>query len=84
MQPILIAYTFLLFVLLTPGVLVNLPPGCSKYIVLTTHAVIFTAVWHLTHKAVGRMMEGFAAPTGSSCTENRICESNKCRNRRCV
>jgi len=53
----LLAYMFVLFVALTPGVLVNLPPRCSKYIVLATHAVIFAAVWHFTHKAVKRATE---------------------------
>jgi len=59
MNVILLAYMVVLFVVLTPGVLVNLPPGGSKYVVLATHAVIFAAVWHLTHKAVGRLAEGF-------------------------
>ena len=62
MTPTLIAYMVVLFMLLTPGVLVNLPPGGSKYVVLATHAVIFAAVWHLTHKVVGRMIDGFEDP----------------------
>lgn len=53
----MIAYMFILFVVLTPGVLVNLPPGGSKYVILATHAVIFAAVWHFTHKAVRRVTE---------------------------
>ena len=42
----------LLFVLLTPGVLVSLPPGGSKLVVAATHGVVFAAVYYLTHKAV--------------------------------
>ena len=56
----LLAYMFVLFVVFTPGVLVNLPPGGSKYVVLATHAVIFAAVWHFTHKAVQRATDRFA------------------------
>ena len=41
-----------LFVALTPGVLVRLPPGGSKWVVAATHAVIFALVYHFTHKAV--------------------------------
>jgi len=69
---------FILFVALTPGVLVNLPPRCSKYVVLATHAVIFTAVWHFTHKMVRRITEGFAGPLASACSENDDCNSKNC------
>jgi hypothetical protein len=78
MQLILIAYTFLLFVALTPGVLVNLPPHCSKYVVLITHAVIFATVWHLTHKAVRATTEGFAPELSSACNNNDECNSKNC------
>jgi hypothetical protein len=36
----------LLFVLLTPGVLVRLPPGGSKLVVVATHAVVFGLVYY--------------------------------------
>jgi hypothetical protein len=42
----------LLFVLLTPGVLVSLPPGGSKLVVAATHGVVFALVYCLTYKAV--------------------------------
>jgi hypothetical protein len=42
----------LLFVLLTPGVLVSLPPGGSKLVVAATHGVVFAAVYWASHKAV--------------------------------
>jgi hypothetical protein len=41
-----------LFFVLTPGVLVSLPPGGSKLAVAATHAVVFALVYHLTKKAV--------------------------------
>jgi hypothetical protein len=45
-------YLALLFVVLTPGVLLSLPPGGSKLVVAATHGVVFALVYHLTHKAV--------------------------------
>jgi len=35
----------LLFILLTPGVLVSLPPGSSHLVQVVTHAVVFAAVY---------------------------------------
>lgn len=40
--------TAVLFFLLTPGVLLSLPPGGSKMVVAATHAVVFA----LVHKVV--------------------------------
>jgi hypothetical protein len=44
-----------LFVVLTPGVLLRLPPGGSKLVVAVTHAVVFALVYHVSHKAVWNM-----------------------------
>jgi len=55
-------YVFLLFFVLTPGVLVYLPPKSSKMVTAATHALIFALVWTFTHKMVWRLthsMEGF-------------------------
>jgi hypothetical protein len=56
------AFTALLFVVLTPGILVTIPPKGSKFVVALTHGVIFALLYHLTHKAVHHLtkkMEGF-------------------------
>ena len=45
-------YTALLFFVLTPGVLLYLPPGASKTVVAMTHAVVFSFVWSFTNQAV--------------------------------
>jgi hypothetical protein len=45
-------YAAVLFYLLTPGILVSLPPGGSRTTVAITHAVVFSVVWCYTHKAV--------------------------------
>ena len=45
-------FVTLLFVLLTPGVLVSLPPKGGKFVVAATHAIVFSFVYYLTHKFV--------------------------------
>ena len=60
MKPILMTlYVSLLFFILTPGVLVVLPPNMmgqpnALYIVAATHALIFGIVYQLTSKMVWR------------------------------
>jgi len=43
-------FTAVLFILLTLGILVSLPPGGSKVTVAMFHAVVFALVYHYTHK----------------------------------
>jgi len=45
---VLTVYAVLLFFLLTPGIVVTLPPKGGKYIVALVHAVIFGIVWKVT------------------------------------
>uniref|UniRef100_A0A6C0JIX3 Uncharacterized protein n=1 Tax=viral metagenome TaxID=1070528 RepID=A0A6C0JIX3_9ZZZZ len=55
-------YTALLFFILTPAVLVRLPPKGNKYTVAAFHALVFALVFHFTGKMVWRLssgMEGF-------------------------
>ena len=47
--------TAVLFFLLTPGVVLSLPPGGSKLVVAATHAVVFA----LVHKIVQHGYLGF-------------------------
>ena len=51
-------YVALLFVILTPGVLVNLPPHSSKLTTAFVHGLIFAVLFHFTHKFVWRMLHG--------------------------
>ena len=44
--------TALLFFILTPGILLSLPPGGSKMVVAATHAVVFAVVHKLLHMYV--------------------------------
>jgi hypothetical protein len=47
-------FVAVLFVLLTPGVLVRLPPSGSKLTVAIVHGIVFAIVFHFTHKMVWR------------------------------
>ena len=43
-------YVLLLFFILTPGILVTIPPHGSKYVIASVHGLVFTLVFHFTHK----------------------------------
>ena len=47
-------YAAILFFLLTPAILVSLPPRGGKYTVAAVHALVFAIVFHFTHKIVWR------------------------------
>lgn len=49
-------YAAALFFVLTPGVVLSLPPGGSRTTVALTHAVVFGVVWTLTHKLVWKAL----------------------------
>lgn len=48
-------YVFALFFLLTPGILVSLPPKGSKMVVAAVHALVFAVIFYLTSKFVWRL-----------------------------
>jgi hypothetical protein len=48
-----------LFAVLTPGVLLSLPPGGSKLVKAGVHGLVFALVLHYTYHYVARMTEGF-------------------------
>jgi hypothetical protein len=60
-------YVAVLFVLLTPGILLRLPPKGSPLVVAIVHGAVFALVLCLTYKMVLSMsVEGFyACPDGS-------------------
>ncbi len=60
-------YVALLFFVLSPGVLVALPPGGSRTTQLITHALILGLVWALTHKAVWKVVGGKTKCSSCSC-----------------
>ena len=62
MSLVVTIYAAVLFFLLTPAILVRLPPSGSKWTVAAVHAIVFALVFHFTHKFVWRLgasLEGF-------------------------
>jgi hypothetical protein len=69
MNHLLCIFLGLLFFILTPGILVTLPPKGSKVMVAMTHAIVFAVIYCLTYKAVySYLYEGF---------ESRMCRDAK-------
>jgi hypothetical protein len=55
-------YVALLFIVLTPGILLTIPKGGSKLVVAAVHALVFGVVYHFTHKMVWKLsmrLDGF-------------------------
>jgi len=48
-------YAAILFFLLTPSILLRLPPNGSKWVVALVHALVFGIVFYFTHKLVWRL-----------------------------
>lgn len=55
-------YAAVLFFLLTPAVLVRLPPKGGKFTVAAVHALVFALIFHFTHKMVWQMSMGMSMP----------------------
>jgi hypothetical protein len=49
-------YVAFLFVILTPGILLRLPPTGSKLTVAIVHGLVFAVVFHLTNRLVMRQL----------------------------
>jgi hypothetical protein len=45
-------YAALLFFVLTPGILLRIPPNGNKRVVAAVHAIVFGLVWSLSHKLI--------------------------------
>lgn len=50
-------FTAVLFFLLTPGILVTLPPKSSKYVVAIVHGIVFALIWCFTCKLVSNLTQ---------------------------
>jgi len=80
-------YTAFLFFLLTPAVLLRLPPNGSKYVVALVHAVVFAVIFHFTAKPVllfSISLQGFKEGNENNCTgrshwdkKSKKCVKNK-------
>lgn len=65
-NPLMLVYVAVLFFVLTPGVLLSLPPKSSKMVVAATHAVVFALAFHLTHKIVWKIVQKMESFQGGS------------------
>ena len=54
MNMIMFIVSAVLLFLLTPGIILSLPPGGSKMVVAATHAVVFGIVFTLSHNMLMR------------------------------
>jgi hypothetical protein len=66
MHVVMSLYVALLFFVLTPGVLLSLPKGGSKFTVAAVHALVFALLFHFTHKMAWNLsvsLEGFQGST---------------------
>ncbi len=79
-----------LFFLLSPGVLLTLPPvgkkiwmsGQTSMTSVVVHAVVFAIVCYLIQK-YSNIMENFIVPTGGSCKEDKDCGAYSCCDGKC-
>ncbi len=62
MNWVVTVYTAILFFVLTPNVVLRLPPKGSTLMVAAVHAVVFAIVYHFTHMAVWRMSMNMGSP----------------------
>ena len=65
-------YAAVLFFLLTPAILLRLPPSGSKWTVSAVHAIVFAVIFHFTHKLVWRLgarLEGMTETTAPKKTD---------------
>jgi len=53
-----IIYVAILFFILTPSILLRLPPKGNKYTVALVHAIVFAIVFHFTYKFVWKRSVG--------------------------
>lgn len=54
---IMMFFVFVLFVVLTPGVLLTLPPNSSNIVVALVHGLVFAVVFLLTHKHLMKLLD---------------------------
>ena len=57
-------YLAALFVAFVPGVLITLPGGGKRMVVLAVHALLFTVVWSFTNELVSDMTDGMEMREG--------------------
>jgi hypothetical protein len=75
-------YSAILFFVLTPAVLIRLPPKGNKFTVAAVHAVVFALIFHFTHKIVWQLSMGMGMPMHKegmvSCDVGQMVVDGKC------
>jgi hypothetical protein len=66
-------FVVVLFVLLTPDILLHLPPKGSKFVVALVHGIVFAFILCFTYKYFMKSVEGF------DCTEHKYSNQTKCK-----
>ena len=64
-------YVAVLFFILTPGILVSLPPKSSKMVVALVHAIVYTVILTFTYHPVSKLVEGLGYSA-------RVCDDCAC------
>ena len=78
---IMLLYIVVLFVVLTPGILLTLPPKGSKLVVAIVHAIIFAIILCFTYKLVKRLIrEGFEGGPVPDCSKGSPTKFCSCPN----
>jgi hypothetical protein len=77
------AFTALLFVVLTPGIVATLPPKAPTIVVAVTHGVIFALIYCVTYNAVldfTKKFEGFQSQYvfPPAIANGQMCEAQTC------
>jgi hypothetical protein len=64
-------YIAVLFFILTPSVLLRLPPKGNKYTVALVHAIVFAIIFHFTFKFVWKRSVGIPMNTNMKMQMNQ-------------
>jgi len=75
----LLLYITALFVALTPGILLTIPPKGSHLVVAIVHALVFALILYLTcNQVYGFMMESFTSAPVPDCSQASPTKYCKC------
>ena len=72
-------FATLLFFVLTPGILLSLPPKSKPNTVALVHALVFALVWSLIYKMVWNITEGFEPAVNSQLYPSDVLTSSSFR-----
>lgn len=68
----MLLFIVVLFVVLTPGILLTLPPKGSKLTVAIVHGIVFALAYNFLYKAVWSILyEGFQSPPAAAITQQQ-------------